>query len=235
MNLKFILLICFLCAQSANARSGGTVGSGGGFSLNGKVDVLFLVDTSSSIASKRKLADTLQTYIEWMQSLRMDFQIGVTTLDMSLTGEKGRLIGSPAILGPQTPNLVQKFKARIVDVRNGSPVERGLLASTSSLEANPAFSRDGALLILVYISDEDDGSAGNANDYAAKLDKLTASSSYRRWVANFIGALPGDKACDFSPPGIRYLELVTPSGGFAHSICDSENLEIATQLAAQTR
>lgn len=59
----------------------------------------------------------------------IDFQIGVTTTDTNDDGERGKLVGEPKIITPDTENLIDVFKANVVVGALGAGYEKGLEAA----------------------------------------------------------------------------------------------------------
>lgn len=58
------------------------------------VDVLIVVDNSGSMVEEQaKLASNFQAFIQYFSDVEVDYQIGVTTTDMTSDGERGRLQG----------------------------------------------------------------------------------------------------------------------------------------------
>lgn len=123
-----------------------------------KVDVLFVVDNSGSMADdQRLLADNFAAFIAVaFDDPNLDVQLGVTTTDViSPEAAAGRLIGQPAILGE---NDGDEFAERVIVGIEGTGVELGLEAMRLALEApeNANFVRSDAALAIIFVTDEDD-------------------------------------------------------------------------------
>ena len=91
---------------------------------------------------------------------------------------------------------------------------------------NAGFLREKSLLVVIFLTNEDDQSVND--DYIAFLDSIKPPlpSGERSWVAHFIGVLPNDSSCstfngDYQP-GLKYLELVQESNGVAENICSAD-------------
>ncbi|HAA56024.1 MAG TPA: hypothetical protein DCE42_14765 [Myxococcales bacterium] len=136
-----------------------------------QVDILFVVDNSGSMQEEQtKLKTNFEAFInELLDQEVTDFQIGVITTDMDSAKEAGRLQGTTKII-----NGAQLTKKQVIDafVANtsvgiaGSPYEKGLDALKAALSPsllaadNKGFLRDGALLAIIIVGDEDDCSHG---------------------------------------------------------------------------
>lgn len=205
---------------------------------NYKVDVLWVVDTSSSMAHHQEnIGQQIHSFVDVLRQKGMDFRMAVTTMDMSSGGEKGSFIGEPKVLLNSNPNLIPLFRQAIMAGEEGSSFERGFESMKEALSdeklngVNSGFLRNDAMLAVVFISNEDDGSAGSAADYADILTQLKPDTQYggRSWLVNFIGITDPGLEClttpdfEYTDPGDDYMSLVDFSGGVSVSIC-SEHL-----------
>lgn len=216
---------------------------------NTQVDVLWVVDTSSSMGKRQTaLAAQIPIFIDSLNATGLDYQIGVTTMDMSSSGQRGHLIaqsGTPMILTKSTPNLIGLLAGRIQAGDTGSPVERGreamktALAATGAGQMNAGFLRPNSLLNVIFLSDEEDESDNSIN-YVGFLDTLkpVLPLGDRSWVAHFMGVVPNDPSCQtadwgFSSPGTRYMALSTASNGATESICDADFRRALTNVKSR--
>lgn len=212
------------------------------------VDILWVIDNSGSMSPRQSmLATQVPDFVTAINATGLDYQMAVTTMDMSQNGEKGRFLaatGTPAFLNASTPNLANLLAARIAPGGNGSPVERGEEAMRAALNMslratkNAGFLRKNSLLVVIFLSDEDDSSA--KADYASYLDGLRPplASGERSWVSNFMGILPNDPQCktsnwNFTDPGTQYIALATLSGGTSESICSGDLREAISNVRAR--
>lgn len=201
------------------------------------VDILWVIDTSGSMAPRQAgLAAKLGQFVSNLNATRLNYQMAVTTMDMSSSGAKGRWIaqsGTPYVLKPGTPNLLSLLQGRIQAGAGGSVLERGMEAVRAGLSAplisgaNAGFLRDNSLLVVIFLSDENDKSA-SFNDVAF-LDSIKPPLPYgdKGWVAQFLGVTPDDPSCKttewgYSEAGSRYINLANVSGGATESICDND-------------
>ncbi|MBX5481103.1 MAG: VWA domain-containing protein [Myxococcaceae bacterium] len=98
-----------------------------------KVDVLWVVDNSGSMADEQEnLAKNFGAFINLFTRGSIDYRIAVTTTDTFK--DKGQFRGNPKILTPQTGNVEAAFASNIKVGINGSPNERGLEAALMALE-----------------------------------------------------------------------------------------------------
>ena len=212
-----------------------------------QVDILWVIDTSSSMGAKQDgLAAQVGSFIDALNYTKLDYQIGVTTMDMSGSGEKGKLIykaGTQPILNSATPNLSAVLADRLRVGEFGSPTERGMEAVRAALTGsladneNKGFLRPNALLVLIFLSDENDKS--EVFDDIKFLDTLRPPLPLgdRSWMAQFMGVVENDAACttqgQFADIGHRYIAMTKASAGVAESICDANYARALTNVKAR--
>ncbi|PIU00016.1 MAG: hypothetical protein COT74_06600 [Bdellovibrionales bacterium CG10_big_fil_rev_8_21_14_0_10_45_34] len=202
---------------------------------NNKIDVLWVIDNSPGMGDYQvKIAEQADSLINFFVERGFDFQMAATTTDMRSSGERGKFLGIPSILTPQTPGLVDLFRARIAPGNSGSGTERGLEAMKLALtpgqhtSTNGGFVRSDAALVIVFVSSEDDWSVGNSIDYIDFLNNLKPIFEFgaQGWLANYIGIIEDSTECrtlgEFSDLGYRYMDIVGASNGVNQSICSSE-------------
>lgn len=216
---------------------------------NKQVDVLWVIDTSGSMAARQAaLAAQMPIFIDGLNATGLDYQIGVTTMDMSGSGARGKLVaqtGTPLVLTKTTPNLTNILAGRVQAGETGSPTERGREAMMAALDlsgagkSNAGFLRQDSLLNVIFLSDESDKSDNNVN-YVTLLDVLkpVLPLGDRSWVAHFIGVTPTDASCQsaqwgFSSPGTQYIALATASGGSSESICGADFRSALTNVKSR--
>ncbi len=163
--------------------------------VNGKIDVLWVIDNSGSMAtSQQAIADNFRRFIEKFEENGFDFQIAVITSDAykdefnaalnmsvyrsgSYTNDLGQSVVAPQILTATTPDLEKAFIANILRGINGSGDERThqSLRAAMNNTTNQAmgFPRADAYLSVIMVSDEDDfswdGSGSKDNQYGDPL------------------------------------------------------------------
>ena len=215
--------------------------------LNNKVDILFVVDnTSSMMQHQKRIAGQLAPLILDLNKLKMDYRFAVTTTSMgepsqSCPQTSRSLIGAPKYL---TVKNIANLQDRFVVGQSGCDIERGLDAMAHVISEKylasitSDFIRSDALLVVNFITDEEDKSSeyGNSStdDFIKLLDrrKPLFKDGARGWIANFIGTLNPNVSCDqlgASPNvGIKYLKLIDASSGVKSSIC---NLDMTTTVS----
>ena len=213
--------------------------------FNNKVDILWVVDSSNSMAQhQQKIAEQVSIFLNALNSTGMDYHIGVTTMDVSASGEKGRLIslplGSPTVLKRTTSNVLSVLQQRLQMGDGGSSVERALEATKLALTeplvsgSNAGFRRlssdkaTGAVLAVIYLTNEDDESGSAVPDPQAFFDSHSVLTPWGdpQWVVSFIGTTPDDPNCSTVPwtkeDGLAYIALAQHSGGGISSICSQD-------------
>jgi len=203
---------------------------------NNKVDVVMMVDNSSSMSQyQNKLANEIPGMIVALDQLGMDYRIVVITTDMRTGGNGGQFVGSPKVLSANTPSLASTLSARIKQGSGGSDLERGLeslktvLSPTYLNGLGAGFLREDALLAVLALSNEDDYSSGSVASYVDFFDTLKPKfkGTTQAWLVNFIGVPSLSSSCStaldgvYKEPGLRWIELANQSGGRVEAVCDS--------------
>lgn len=201
--------------------------------FNNKIDLFFVVDNSGSMEKhQEQLAQSIPGLTAKLESLGFDFQIAVTSTDLSANGQGGQFIGDQKVLAAGQPKLDEKLQKYILLGSQGSSQEEGLGAAKRALSSplvngeNSGFLRPDAFLVILVLSNENDYSADKAQDYVDFFNDLKPAvpGRDRGWMLNFIGVTGSkDENCstfnDYKDVGFRYLDLVRSSGGLAHTIC----------------
>jgi hypothetical protein len=205
-----------------------------------RVDVLWVVDNSESMEGEQQnLARNFQSFIELFVRGAIDYRIAVTTTDIFT--HEGRFVGNPAILSPQTGNVVTAFQNNIRVGISGSAFEAGLDAAEMALERQrilnagalqvPQFLRPDAYLYLIFVSDEQDKSRQEDVRYYWRAFETAKGIGNDATVsaAAIVGTqLANPCAAAF---GSRYLALVDLTGGERGSICDENFATTLRKLA----
>lgn len=212
---------------------------------NNKVDILFMMDNSSSMLQyQNKFSAQVPAMLEKLNALKLNYHIGITTSDMRSGGTGGDLVGTPNFLTSGSSDLVNVLTNRVKVGQSGSDLERGLesmqnVLSASNLSgAHKDFFREDALLVLIFLTNEDDYSTGSSASYVNFLNALKPSSNGQTsWIANFIGVVSIDSDCsttaDFKEAGLRYMSLVEASGGRNESICKTSLAQAVQNIRAR--
>jgi hypothetical protein len=222
------------------------------------VDILWVIDNSGSMGTgtatvpsrQQMLSSQVGLFINGLNQTGLDYQMGVTTMDMSPTGPDGRFIyqtGTPVLMNSATSNLLTDLAGRIgASPGGGSPVARGMdsvIALTSAPlinGPNAGFLRPNSLLVLIFLTDENDASSANPSNDVAYLNALRPPflQGDTGWVANYMGVMPNDPNCttsawQYSSPGTRYINLATASGGDSESICSGDLTSALTGVTSR--
>jgi hypothetical protein len=191
----------------------------------GALDLLFVIDTSGSMGEEQEaLGRGFASFIESFIVLESDFHLGITDMDLGNSG--GALIGDPRFLTGETENLVEVFNENAQLGVMGSGMEQGLenarLAFRDSrLEGvNEGFYRSDAVLVLIFVSDEDDQSNREVSEYLEFFDELKYGDKRRIQMNAIAGDVPD--GCETAVSGSRYAEVVEATGGIFESICQED-------------
>jgi len=208
---------------------------------NDQVDILWVVDDSQTMAQhQNRLAAQFDYFMDALLSTKLNYHLGVISTDRG--AYNGQLLGNPKVINLVTTNPKSVFGQNVKLGSGGSPVERGLASLDDALSPgmlsglNSGFLRDEALLVVIFLSDENDHSTGQAADYINMLDQLKPRlpSGARGWMANFIGSLDNSPVCQSygadAEAGVRYMDVVSASGGISESICTSDLSKALTSV-----
>jgi hypothetical protein len=173
-----------------------------------RTDILFVIDNSGSMKEEQEeVAERLPNFVAELQQgagVAQDFQVGVISTGVYLRQGDGTVLQYPSesgklqpvpgsgerILSSTDPNLVGKFQALIVAqgiAGSGQevPFEAVQLAlspplvdSNLALGGNGGFLRDGARLLVVVASDEDDCSESVRPPLVSSAQNGCANQNY---------------------------------------------------------
>lgn len=205
------------------------------------VDILFVVDdTSSMLQELDALGDAVSGLLQSLESLDLDWQIGVVSADAN-GPYAGWLLGSPYVLTPSSLQPVESFASRMPEATGNG--EAGFAAAVLALELaesgpNLGFRRPSAVLQVVFVSDADDASDAfldePVDDFLTALELAGGGQPAR--ASALVGEPP--TGC-VSPrgaaqPGFRYHEVAEASGGRTESICNINFGSLLTDLGANS-
>ncbi len=195
----------------------------------GEVDILWVVDNSSSMGEEQaNLANNFTSFMTHIDQSLIDYHIGVISTDLDDPAHSGKLQGNPKII-VRGPNAVTEFAANVQVGTTGGGNEMGLLAAHEALTEpllstdNAGFLRTAASLAIIFVSDEDDNSYGGMDFYVRFFGSLKEVGNENDVIITAIVApnpIPG--GCEAYNPGTRYSDLVTELGGTSASICDTD-------------
>lgn len=205
------------------------------YSYNNKVDVLMVIDNSSSMLKHQEnLSLQVPVLINSLNRTKLDYNIAVITTDMSNGGDGGQFVGSPKVLNYKTQGLVDKLKANILRGQEGSTVEQGIESIMKAMDptylanTGAGFLRADALLAILVLSDENDQGSETAEQLRVQLDQLKTpfSTGVRSWVLNYLGVTELDGPCrtfgSFASVGLKYMELAQLTGGAIETLCTND-------------
>lgn len=218
-----------------------------------KVDVLFVIDNSGSMAyEQQSMAQRTSQFLSILQGL--DYQIAITTTDprninlgdgrlIPLTGGNGKKIIDASLQVSTAQNLLSQTLQR---PETGSGDEQGIRSVYRTIErynSNESdfrsFFREGAQLSVVLISDEDESANTTKNDPASLLSLINSTwSGQKRFNFNSIITRPGDTACRNSygySYGERYKTISEMTGGVLGNVCDMDYTNQVAGIADEIR
>ena len=210
----------------------------------GRVDVLWVVDDSGSMANQRlTLAGNFERFLQSLESLQTDFHVGVITTNAN---DGGRLVGNVKVIDKQTPNRVDVFLANTTFPASRTRWEQGLrmlelaLTEPNRSGANAGFLRADASLAVIAVSDEDDGSFGDPAYYARMLRGVLGKGNENLVSFSVIGGTlpngcypPGEQVFwgGLAEPATRYAAVANRTGGIVGSICDASFEQTLVRIA----
>ncbi len=252
--VAFLTLILFGCAQEVEfALPSTTQAFGQKVTYNSKVDILWVIDNSTSMGPHQSaLSAQVPALVDRLSALKMDYHMGVVTTTIGPNGEGAGFVGSPNYYDSknyqtldQIQSLKNNFTMRIQQGENGGNIERGLGALMGVLQPNylnnegRGFFRDDALLVMIILSDEEDQSSLSTTAYKDFFNQLKqqVDPKDQRWILNFIGVLADNTACkvmnESSSVGSRYMELVAASKGIQRSVCSADLTAAVSDIKAR--
>ncbi len=180
------------------------------------VDILWVVDDSGSMSDEQKaLAYNFDIFIHEFLTKKIDFQMFVTTTDAT-SRKNGRMIGAPGLLTAEAAKKNEKkfmsdFSKLIKVGTRGSGREKGLQTSESFLSRySKAHFRKDAYLIVVYVSDEQDQSSKNVDDYINSVQAHKENSGLVKMYSIVTKTKTGRS---WETIGSRYIEASEKTGG----------------------
>lgn len=226
------------------------------FVLDPKLDILFVVDDSGSMAGHQaNLSANIDRFVKvFFQRVTIDYHVGVisTTSDPDSSGPKccGRLVGKPLFIDRDTPNGTKNLAGRLVLGTGGSgrekmfdPVVEALTEPNIST-INQGFLRPDAHLAIIFITDAEDQSQNTS--VSEFYDLLMKIKGKREKILAYGAIIPsgqsqsgcGRDEMDTPPQLIeQFLALTVNKGKNIFNLCAADfgdNLaQVAEDLAAQ--
>jgi hypothetical protein len=222
---------------------------------DGLVDILWVVDASGSMASKRaRLAGNFASFFNRLDTLQVKFQMGVTSTNMVDNGQLrcgSQTMGAcsvPTIITNDTPDAGAIFADNTTFPASRARWEQGLRMGQFAVSSpntdpggpNAGFLRPNAALALIVVSDEDDSSFGTP-DYFSRAFRGAKGKGNEALVtfSTIAGTTPtgctpiGDENLygSHADPAFRYAAVSTKTGGIVGSICDVSFENTLLQIA----
>lgn len=221
---------------------------------NNRVDVLFVIDNSGSMAYEQKsMASRVSNFLSVLRGL--DYQIAITTTDPrnSVSYGDGQLVPMKGLTNKYILDSgMDEAQSRTVlsntlqRSETGSGTEQAIYATTRMVEralAAPSsvygqFFRNDSQFAVVVISDEDESANGAKNDPNFLLNLLRVNFTNKALTFHSIIARPGDKAClngEGYSAGERYAAFSQLTGGVIGDVCAADYAAQAVGIAEGVR
>jgi hypothetical protein len=207
--------------------------------VDSRYDFLWVIDNSGTMAPRRQLIrDNMQGFLQILNSRKaIDFQMAVTTGDY--ISHNGDLVqtesGLKVVKSATSTNPVSEFAA-LVDAVVDSPNsfwQQGLEAAYQAISRNKSlFSREGAPLIVVFVTDADDYSC-QTNCFGREPIRNPDTRIYPidRYATYFKNLKKGENSdtylfpiipldsttCSVETAGYRYIQVMKYLGNFGTS------------------
>lgn len=204
-----------------------------------QVDVLFVIDATGSMTEEQAaLAEAGSTFLSTLSAQEISYQLGVITTDPS---DEGLLYGEPWIITSSAEDPSAALATALAVGVDRAPPSAGLDNAALALNNvdNIGFRRPGAMLHVIFLSDDDDESGDVLGDDAVGgfLSLLDTQANWSGAPAR-ASAVVGDSpdGCDgpngTAQAGTRYAEVAEASGGKTISICSGDFSTVAADLGA---
>jgi hypothetical protein len=201
--------------------AGGTVTDTATLTLNERVDVLLVVDTTASMAEPlAALQEAMPALWSSLTGEGVSVHLGVVTMDMEADDQSGRLQAL----------LTESDEPPTLPPPSSTATEQGLSALRAALSEpllsaeNADFRRTDAALSAVIFSDEDDDSDLKLSEVGDWLEQEGIT------LHAMVEARKPDQVCQ-TEPGTRYLELQEATGGRFIALCTETPGEALAGLA----
>ena len=229
-----------------------------------KLDILWVLDNSNSMDEENPLVRAgADEFVGALVDSNADFQLGVVTMNVKAvaSSESGKLqaaVGVDTIIKSTSDKatIISDFRATVAAVQAATTPSKGCeagleaarLAIDPSLNLNPGFIRDDALLAVIFLTDEDDASTNEATDDLCNFSTATTFPKIHDQLDDYIAFFRGQKvgngnfifngiltldkdsaSCAAVNPkeaSTNFVDLVERTGGLAGDICltDYEDL-----------
>jgi len=177
------------------------------------VDIIWIIDNSGSMRQfQQKLAANLSSFMTLFLSYSPDFKMAfITTDDFAFVNNQTFLSSDVNVVG-DSATLINSIGTW------GSAAEQGLSSLDLSITHNAGWFRQGASLVAIFLSDEQDWSVNHWTYYASRYTATYPNGSFLPYA--IIGNVP--EGCDYAMPGHGYYDLVNHFNSSWWSICDED-------------
>jgi hypothetical protein len=190
---------------------------------NPKLDVLWVIDNSGSMAShQQRVIDNTQAFMQnFIQEKYLDWRMAVLSSDTSNDPYLG-ILPQP-VFDSKSPAPVATFQRAVGDLgTSGSAVEKFFEPVIEKLKSNPGFLRSDAILGVIFVTDAPEQSPMSA---ASFLSQLEAMKGGRSKIAGFGVLGPGDWGCpstddDWDYSGSKYESFLELVQGKTYKLCE---------------
>ncbi|MCK6523942.1 VWA domain-containing protein [Myxococcota bacterium] len=223
-----------------------------------EVDILWVIDDSVSMSQEQeRVSNAFETFISSIADANIDFHLGVITTDMDTDNpNRGELVGKPKVITGED-DYVKLFRDRVTVGTEGADQEKGLSAALRAVTepmvsgANAGFLRPDAHLSIIFVSDENDCSDGDAlagqpgSSCYDQRDKLLPVADFvqdfkdlkdgteARVLASAIVGPEVAAGCSDSWPGARYWSVADGTGGIIGDICETDYSGLMGELGLE--
>ena len=153
-----------------------------------KVDIVWNIDNSGSMGSyQTALMNNFSFFIEDFAKKEVDFKMAIITTDSAVNRDSGNKLNSVE-LKKNKQVFISDFKANVWVGTGGSGLEKAFEMTKDFIEGNSAWLRSDALLVIIFVSDEEEG--GN------EVDKLNIGTNkpVKHYTDAIVNAKGGDVA-----------------------------------------
>jgi hypothetical protein len=184
-----------------------------------------VIDNSGSMADNQTaLANNLNAFISQFLTKDIDFKMAITTTDGTPT-QVGKMIGDTNLLTEAAAlankaTFLSNFTKWVHVGTSGSGTEKGLKCASSFFDRYAtSFIRSDALLVIVFISDENDQSEKTVPEYLNRFLALKANKGMVKAFSIVTQTIPKNSVDESI--GTRYNLVSQVTGGIASEITNN--------------
>lgn len=208
---------------------------------NNKVDILWVIDNSGSMAPKQTtLANGFSDFIQVFDTKGFDYRMAVVTTD--LVADDGTFRGATKVLTPSTAALAATFQNNVqvgaLGAANAQAIDVTMRAlnSTKLATDNTGFLRSDAHLAVIYLSDADDNDSTNTTTQLTTFltslkpqiyDVIARTYKNNYTISAVVAPAFPDAGCTALygagtyEKGTKFINLASATNGSTASICNA--------------